>query len=173
MINRSYLYNENPDETQPVNSLNEDANKEERNETSEFVSSPIAEFRQEVVADLEKPVTPIRYEDIPDKSAEIVENVETPIIVESMLSRWLQDDVIEKLKSRWNAIQIEFVNEPRESVIQADALVTETLEQIKQVFSNNRTVLDDQQANAVTISTEDLRVALQSYRSFFNRLLAL
>jgi hypothetical protein len=70
-------------------------------------------------------------------------------------------------------IQSEFVNEPRTSVEQADALVAETLDRIQQAFSKQRTVLNEQWASHADISTEDLRIALQSYRSFFNRLLAL
>jgi hypothetical protein len=65
------------------------------------------------------------------------------------------------------------VDEPRTAVEQADGLVTEALERIKQVFSDKRTILNEQWSNHQDISTEDLRIALQSYRSFLNRVLTL
>ena len=99
--------------------------------------------------------------------------VATPEVVESGPLPWLKKEEIDELRSRWNAIQIEFVNEPRKSVEQADALVADALTRIEQMFTNNRTSLNEQWVNHQDISTEDLRIALQSYRSFFNRLLAL
>jgi len=85
----------------------------------------------------------------------------------------LKGEEIDELQSRWNSIQIEFVDEPRTSVEQADALVAEVMSRITQMFSEKRAILDEQWANQENVSTEDLRIALQSYRSFFNRLLAL
>jgi hypothetical protein len=86
---------------------------------------------------------------------------------------WLKGEENDELRARWNAIQIEFVNEPRTSVEQADALVAETLERIEKAFMSQRTTLNEQWTNHADIATEDLRIALQSYRAFFNRLLAL
>ena len=82
---------------------------------------------------------------------------------------WLRNDEIDELKARWTTIQGKFVDEPRTSVEQADALVGQTLVRIEKAFSNNRAGRADQK----DISTEDLRVALQSYRFFLNRLLAI
>jgi hypothetical protein len=101
---------------------------------------------------------------------------ESVIILEAEVNEqtpWLNRDEIDTVKSRWNMIQSEFVNEPHTSVEQAGALVLELLERIEQTFANQRTILDEQWINQDDISTEDLRVALQSYRSFVNRLLAL
>jgi hypothetical protein len=85
----------------------------------------------------------------------------------------LRDEEIDQLRTRWNAIQIEFVDEPRASVEQADALVAEVMKRIAQMFAEKRATLDEQWANHDDVSTEDLRVALQRYRSFFHRLLTL
>ena len=89
------------------------------------------------------------------------------------LTPWLNGDEIDAMKSRWSMIQSEFVNEPHTSVEQAGELVVELLERIEPAFANQRTTLDEQWINQDDISTEDLRIALQSYRSFVNRLLAL
>jgi len=95
-----------------------------------------------------------------------------PKVVESKPLTWLKSEEIDDLKSRWNLIQIEFVDEPRKSVEKADALVVEVLKRIDQAFTDQRATLDEKWVNHEEISTEDLRITLQSYRSFFNRFLA-
>jgi len=90
---------------------------------------------------------------------------------EIMPLHWLRDEEIDGLQSRWNSVQIKFVDDPHASVEQADALVAEALERIEQEHANLRTILDGQGDNHDDISTEGLRIALQSYRSFLNHLL--
>jgi hypothetical protein len=76
----------------------------------------------------------------------------------------------EHYRTRWNEIQGKFVDEPRSAVQQADALVSEVIEQITQMFGNEHSSLEGQWNQGNDVSTEDLRKALQHYRSFFNRL---
>jgi hypothetical protein len=76
----------------------------------------------------------------------------------------------EHLHTRWNEIQGRFVDEPRSAVQQADALVSEVIEKITRVFANEHSSLEGQWKQGNDVSTEDLRKALQHYRSFFNRL---
>ena len=76
----------------------------------------------------------------------------------------------EHFRTRWNEIQGKFVDEPRSAVEQADALVSEAVEQITQMFASERSALESQWKQSNDVSTEDLRKALQRYRSFFNRL---
>jgi Na+/phosphate symporter len=76
----------------------------------------------------------------------------------------------EHFRTRWNEIQGKFVDEPRAAVQQADALVSEVIEQITQMFANEHKLLEGQWNQGNDVSTEDLRKALQRYRSFFNRL---
>jgi predicted NAD-dependent protein-ADP-ribosyltransferase YbiA (DUF1768 family) len=76
----------------------------------------------------------------------------------------------EHLRTRWNEIQGKFVDEPRSSVQQADALVSEVVEKITQMFASEHSSLESQWNQGIDVSTEDLRKALQHYRSFFNRL---
>jgi hypothetical protein len=78
---------------------------------------------------------------------------------------------IDELQSRWNLIQKEFVDEPHTSVKQAKALVAETMDQVMRKLSEQQSSLDESIDGGDDISTEDLRIALQRYRSFFNRLL--
>lgn len=76
----------------------------------------------------------------------------------------------EHLRTRWNEIQGKFVDEPRSAVQQADALVSEVVEKITQMFANEHSSLEGQWNQGNDVSTEDLRKALQRYRTFFNRL---
>ena len=77
----------------------------------------------------------------------------------------------EHFRTRWSQIQGKFVDEPRSAVQQADALVAEVIEQITQLFANESNSLEAQWKEGSDVSTEDLRQALQHYRSFFNRLM--
>jgi len=62
------------------------------------------------------------------------------------------------------------VDEPRSAVQQADALVSDVIDKITEMFSNEHGSLEEQWKEGKDVSTEDLRQALQHYRSFFNRL---
>jgi len=77
----------------------------------------------------------------------------------------------EQFRTRWNVIQGNFVDEPRSAVQQADALVTEVIEKINRLFADEHGSLEGQWNQGNDVSTEDLRKALQHYRSFFNRLM--
>jgi hypothetical protein len=77
----------------------------------------------------------------------------------------------EKFRSRWDQIQIGFVDEPRNSVEDADNLVADTMKRLAEIFADERKKMEEQWSAGGDVSTEDLRVALQRYRSFFNRLL--
>jgi hypothetical protein len=73
---------------------------------------------------------------------------------------------------RWREIQVSFVDEPRGSVAQADALVAELMQRLASTFAEERGRLEQQWEGGEDVSTEDLRVALTRYRSFFDRLLS-
>jgi hypothetical protein len=76
-------------------------------------------------------------------------------------------------RTQWDAIQTGFVDEPRKAVQEADALVALVMKRLSEVFTNERTSLERQWGEGDQISTEDLRMALRRYRSFFERLLSL
>lgn len=78
----------------------------------------------------------------------------------------------DSFRARWDRIQTGFVDEPRRAVEQADALVAELMKRLAEVFSDERRQLEDKWGQDRDVSTEDLRVALQRYRSFFGRLLS-
>jgi hypothetical protein len=76
------------------------------------------------------------------------------------------------LRSRWDAIQVGFVDEPRRSVEHADNLVAGTMKRLAEIFAQERSNLEGQWDQGENVSTEDLRLALRRYRSFFSRLLS-
>jgi hypothetical protein len=77
------------------------------------------------------------------------------------------------LRSRWDAIQVGFVDEPRRSVQEADTLVAATMKRLAEQFAAERSKLEGQWDRGSEESTEDLRIALRRYRSFFGRLLSI
>ena len=74
--------------------------------------------------------------------------------------------------ARWDSVKGEFVDEPRRAVADADALVGELLDELQELFKQQRTQIE-QGLDADETSTEDLRLALRRYRSFFDRLLSI
>jgi hypothetical protein len=82
------------------------------------------------------------------------------------------NDQSERFTSRWQEIQTSFVDEPRAAVADADSLVADLMQRLAASFSQERERLESQWDRGDDVSTEDLRVALTRYRSFFDRLLS-
>jgi hypothetical protein len=76
-------------------------------------------------------------------------------------------------RAQWSKVQTGFVDEPRRTVEDADKLVAAVMQRLAEGFANERSGLEKQWDSGDNVSTEDLRVALQRYRSFFDRLLKL
>jgi hypothetical protein len=84
----------------------------------------------------------------------------------------LPEDQASELQGRWESIQTTFVDDPRDAVETADALVAELMQRLADGFARERERLEGQWSRGEDVSTEDLRVVLQRYRSFFRRLLS-
>jgi hypothetical protein len=82
------------------------------------------------------------------------------------------DGELSGFKSRWTEVQAAFVDDPRDCVQKADGLVSDVVDKLTAGFSQARSGLEEQWSRGEQVSTEDLRVALQRYRDFFERLLA-
>jgi len=98
---------------------------------------------------------------------------ERPEQGESRTTPLFPDAERQDLKTNWDRIQVGFVDEPRSAVEQADSLVASTMKRLAEVFAEERSKLEQQWDRGDNVSTEDLRVSLQRYRSFFQRLLAI
>jgi hypothetical protein len=84
----------------------------------------------------------------------------------------IPDNVATGFRDRWSTIQTNFVDEPKDAVREADGLVAEVIQRVAQRFAEERQKLEGQWSSGGDVSTEDLRQALQHYRSFFQRLLS-
>jgi hypothetical protein len=84
----------------------------------------------------------------------------------------LPQDVVQDFRSRWDVVQTGFVDEPRTAVQQADELVAQAIQRLAENFAAARDRLETQWDRGDDVSTEDLRVALRKYRTFFQRILA-
>jgi len=82
-------------------------------------------------------------------------------------------DLTQDFRGQWQNIQTGFVDEPRASVERADELVAQVMQRLAQSFSEQRSELEKQWDASDEISTEELRLALRRYRSFFERLLSI
>jgi hypothetical protein len=75
-------------------------------------------------------------------------------------------------RQRWSDVQARFVDDPQDAVHTADGLVAELMQSLARGFSEHKGRLEQQWQSGGTPDTEELRQALQRYRSFFNRLLS-
>ena len=83
-----------------------------------------------------------------------------------------EQSALQDFRSRWGVIQTGFVDNPGGAVMQADELVAAVMKRLAEVFADERANLEQEWAKRNDVSTEDLRVAIRRYRSFFDRLLS-
>jgi hypothetical protein len=114
----------------------------------------------------------------PDSTADVAKNLErteterkTDRKTGDAAASLFPDNETKNFRARWTEIQTAFVDEPRRAVEQADALVAEVIQRLANSFSQARSTLEGQWGRGDNVSTEDLRVTLQRYRAFFDRLL--
>lgn len=79
----------------------------------------------------------------------------------------------QSLRSHWDQVQAGFVDDPRRAVQDADSLVAEVIKRLADTFADERSKMEQQWGSGENVSTEDLRMALRRYRSFFDRLLSI
>ena len=82
------------------------------------------------------------------------------------------DNEAERLRTQWSDIQATFVDTPRQAVERADGLVADVMKRMAESFASERSNLEHQWDRGDEVTTEDLRIALQRYRAFFDRLLS-
>lgn len=106
----------------------------------------------------------VRVEDVPvQQSGQQVEP----------LAALFAPEVAGDFQSRWDAVQIGFVDDPGEAVRRADELVAQVMKSLAESFASERERIESQLGQTDSESTENMRLALRRYRSFFQRLLAL
>ena len=123
----------------------------ERTERSEQVERPVEARADQRASENRAPVDPMN----------------------DQLEPLFEEEAARKFRSRWQVIQGKFVDDPRDSVKQADDLVSDIIKSVTMSFADRRIDLEKQWNSGENISTEDMRQALKRYRSFFERLLTL
>ncbi len=114
-----------------------------------------------------------KQDTMPGDGASVTQAAGTPISSDGQQqARLLDDGMTSELRQRWTDVQASFVDEPRQAVKQADGLVAEVMKRLAETFAQERTNLEQQWDRGGDVSTEDLRMALRRYRSFFERLLS-
>jgi len=107
----------------------------------------------------------------PNRPPATTEPVRTPGTGKGAAALFADEDATQ-FRSRWTDIQTGFVDEPRRAVEHADSLVAEVMKRLADVFAKERAALEHQWDRGDKVTTEDLRVTLQRYRLFFDRLLS-
>jgi hypothetical protein len=84
----------------------------------------------------------------------------------------LEDADQQGFVASWQDIQARFVDDPRKAVEEADQLVATVMQRLADGFAEERDRLEGMWGRGEDVGTEDLRVTLQRYRTFFHRLLS-
>ena len=113
----------------------------------------------------------VRDQTVRDETPQSTPERATDVRDETPDSGFLPDDRMDALRGQWADVQASFVDDPRKAVEKAQGLVTEIVDDLTQTFTRERSNLEAQWTAGGQADTEALRVALQRYRSFFNRLL--
>ena len=106
------------------------------------------------------------------REGEAAEDRRTAATGDDQLTPLFQEGEREELQTRWETLQTRFVDDPSTTVEQADELVADLMQRLAESFAEERRSLESQWSSGDDVSTEDLRIALQRYRSFFERLLS-
>ncbi|MFF2202152.1 hypothetical protein [Streptomyces sp. NPDC058145] len=107
-----------------------------------------------------------------DANAHAAEPTHAPGASEDETPQLLTDGEEQGFRDRWQTIQGRFVDDPREAVHDADALVADVMRTLATTFDQHKKGLEGQWSQGEKVDTEELRGALRRYRSFFNRLLS-
>ncbi len=108
-----------------------------------------------------------------ENQPEMVGTASKPDPVDTNPPQIFTREEITDLRSKWKDIQVQFIDSPCSAVEQGDTLVADVLERVKEAITHQQELLNKQWVNNDDVSTEELRVALRSYRMFLDRLLSL
>jgi hypothetical protein len=106
-----------------------------------------------------------------DRSVREANNDGVQTSKEAKLAPLFNDEAAQAFRSQWDVVQRSFVDDPQEAVRAGDELVAQVIKSLAESFSEQRSVLEGELGQTDQSSTENLRLALRRYRSFFERLL--
>ncbi|MFG1642989.1 hypothetical protein ACGFMK_22080 [Amycolatopsis sp. NPDC049252] len=82
----------------------------------------------------------------------------------------IDEEKVTGFRDRWQSVQVGFVDDPQKAVREADELVAGVISALATTFAEHKSELEGQWRHGEP-ATEDLRLALRRYRSFFDQLL--
>ena len=129
--------------------------------TSDFASAPISP--PPVMHESPLPLPTINTDGL----------TKTTIKDDARLAPLFAPDTATDFRARWDMVQKSFVDDPKQAVHAADELVAEVTKSLAETFANQRFELERGLDQAAAPTTENLRIALRQYRSFFERLLSI
>jgi hypothetical protein len=97
----------------------------------------------------------------------------TAVKEDRQLAPLFTEDSATAFRTRWDLVQKGFVDDPKAAVHAADDLVAHVTKSLTETFANQRADLEKRFNDAQEPTTENLRIALRQYRSFFERLLSI
>jgi hypothetical protein len=98
---------------------------------------------------------------------------QTTMKEDAQLAPLFTQNVALDFRSRWDVVQRGFVDDPREAVRAGDELVAQVIKSLAETFADQRSELEGGRDHTEESTTENLRISLRRYRSFFERLLAI
>jgi hypothetical protein len=159
--------------------MNEDFKKEEQLRYTGVTTAALADasVQPPLKTDFELPEAELQRKFRPGGASTFGGNVPiavtaTAVAQDEQATSLFSPDEAKEFRVRWDTIQAGFVDEPRRAVEQADGLVAGTMKRLAEIFAEERAKLEGQLDRDETVSTENLRLALRRYRSFFGRLLS-
>jgi hypothetical protein len=108
----------------------------------------------------------------PDESRPVESHSVESRSEESERTQLFDRDDTDRFRENWRSLQSDFVDDPKRAVQQADELVAEVMQTLASTFADHKRTLEVQWSGGGVAQTEDLRLALQQYRVFFQQLLA-
>jgi len=82
----------------------------------------------------------------------------------------IDEEKVTGFRDRWQNVQTGFVDDPKQAVRRADELVAAVISALATTFAEHKSELEAQWQQGEP-ATEELRIALRRYRSFFDQLL--
>jgi hypothetical protein len=119
-----------------------------------------------------RPATSVQA-DRPVLEAINTDGVQTAIKEDVKLAPLFTQDAATDFRSRWDVVQRSFVDNPQDAVRAGDELVAQVIKSLAETFASQRSELEGGHEHTQESTTENLRLSLRRYRSFFERLLSI
>jgi hypothetical protein len=142
------------DQLEPNGAVQEDS----QSRTADLTTAPVPEHGHDQFVD----APPLAVDDGAGSPA--ADDDESPVLL-------FEPEAAERFRVEWLQIQTRFVDDPKDAVQGADHLLAEVLESLAGTFTERKHELEGQWHGESEALTEDLRLALRRYRTFFNQLL--